>query len=383
MNYIQKATSGLILAVAPLVGGCQTAPSIDNKVSEYQTAKQAEQKDYASKGVYEKIEHATDALKNLNADGVINPAKTPAQVDEIVDLFTNEDRLKELQNSELVKKDANLSKLVADGLALAESYKTALASSDQFKQYAIIKYQDNNAGASVAWFGVYFGNNAQINGNVADNSAKLGTNRDSSLKNNNSYSGTFGWDPETPVVGDKVDQIRALTERVTEDKYAAFAELIPAEGLQVKAMKTASGKDRAKETITREEFTKWVKENKIKGVYIATVGSQKEPAKKDDKSGADNSELKKEYDAKIDALAKELEALKGKGSDTSKMEELLKKAEAERKAAEESAKKAEADRKAAEEAAKKAEADRKAAEEAAKKSGVKVPGPGSYDDPKK
>ncbi len=367
MNYMKTVATGLILTGAALVSGCKTtSATIDNKVSEYQTAKQAEQKDYASKGVYEKITHATDALKNLKADGAINPAKTPAQVDEIVDLFANEDRLKELQNSELVKKDANLSKLVADGLALAESYKSELAASDQFKQYAIIKYQDNNAGASVAWFGLYFGNNAQIPGTVAGNSAKLGTSRDGSLKSNNSYSGTFGWDPETPVVGDKVDQIRALTERVTEGKYDAFAELIPAEGLQVKEMKTASGNTRAKETITRAEFQKWVKENKIKGVYIATVGSQKEPAKKDDSGAkADTGAIdavKKEYDAKIEALAKELEALKGKGVDTSKLEEFAKRAE---------------------EAQKKAEADRKAAEEAAKKAGVKVPGPGSYDEPKK
>ncbi len=382
MNYMKTVATGLILAGAALVGGCKTtSATIDSKVSEYQTAKQADQKDYASKGVYEKIVHATDALKNLNADGVINPAKTPGQVDEIVDLFANEDRLNELQNSELVKKDANLSKLVADGLALAENYKAALASSDQFVQYAIIKYQDNNAGASVAVLGVYHGNNAKINGAVAVNSKRLNLNRDNSLKNNNSYSGTFGWDPETPIDAEKYDQIRAFTERVTEDKYETFAnECIPEAGLEVKAMKTASGKDRAAERVTRAEFQKWVKENKIKGVYVATVGSQKEPAKKDDSgakvdTGAIDA-VKKEYDAKIDALAKELEALKGKGTDTSKMEELLKKAE-------EAAKKAEADRKAAEEAAKKAEADRKAAEEAAKKAGVKVPGPGSYDDPKK
>ena len=369
MNGVYKAIGGVFIYAATLFStGCHAsapkAAKLETKVAAAQTAPApSEEQVYQSKGAYERLLHIQEIIKDVKADGVINPARSAAEKDEVLTLYAQKSRLEELAKNDVVKKSAELGAGVTKTAEEIEADLAGLAKSDQYKTFAIIQYQATDS-SSTAWFGVYLNNNMQLNATVDQVVKAFGLDRDKFLKDNNSYKQTFGYDPEVAIVGDVLQEVRAHSQRVGTHKYANLADFIPEGGLKTKEQKTASGKPRAAEVISKEEFLDWVAKGRVKAVYIASVAYTKEGEKKEAKASTDG--------AALDAKVKLAEAAAKKAADDKAAAEAAAKKAAEDKATAEAAAKKAADDKAAAEkaaaekaAAKKAADDKAAAEKAA------------------
>ncbi len=188
-----------------LGGGCKTPEQ--RAIETYEKAQEVETAKYEKNGVLERLTYAVKQVEDADAnkDGEITPAKSPGEQDELRNLIKASKRLENLlENPEISgNKESDHNTEAKAAYDAAQGMLEEVAESNDYKTLVIFAYQHNgaNPNSSVNWFGLYEDNGAKLNGDVCAIAKATGLRIEDLLRKVILPFKHFGYDPETPLVG--------------------------------------------------------------------------------------------------------------------------------------------------------------------------------------